>query len=97
VRHVNRFVKPLRRRDGFSRLEFLIVLVILLIVIAVAAPSVLGSSGSAKDTSAGAHVATAVMSAAAFYADNETYAGLNADAVRAKYVRASRRRSRSSP
>ena len=77
------FIAKLQKRlakeeSGFTLIELLIVLVIIGILLAIAVPSYLGFKDRAKQGAAQANVRSAVPAVEAYYADNGTYAGMDA-------------------
>ena len=72
-----------RDEKGFTLIELLVVIIIICILLAIAVPSYLGFRDRAANNAAKANLRAALPSAEAFYADNSTYAGMNAAALAA--------------
>ena len=68
-------------QQGFTLIELLMVLIILGILLTIAVPSYLGFKDRASQAAAQANVRSAIASVEAYYADNNTYAGMDATSL----------------
>ena len=73
--------------QGFTLIELLVVIIIIGILLAIAVPSYLGFRDRAANNAAKANLRAALPSAEAYYADNGTYAGMDADRPRGDRLR----------
>jgi type IV pilus assembly protein PilA len=64
--------------QGFTLIELLVVIIIIGILLAIAVPSYLGFRDRAANNAAKANLRAALPSAEAYYADNGTYANMDA-------------------
>ena len=70
---------------GFTLIELLVVIIIIGILLAIAIPSYLKFRDRANESAAKANVRAAIPAVEAFYADNDTYAGMDLAALQASY------------
>jgi len=72
-------------QGGFTLIELLVVIIIIGILLAIAIPSYLKFRDRANESAAKANVRAAVPAIEAFYADNNTYAGITLAGLQASY------------
>jgi prepilin-type N-terminal cleavage/methylation domain-containing protein len=77
--------QQLRREQGFTLIELVLVMLILAVLTAVAVPSYLGFGDRANKNAAGADLRAAVSSVEAWHSDHGTYAGMTVAALKASY------------
>ena len=70
---------------GFTLIELLVVIIIIGILLAIAIPSYLKFRDRANESAAKANVRASIPAVEAFYADNNTYAGMTLAALQASY------------
>ena len=67
----------LKDESAFTLIELLVVLIIIGVLLAIAIPSYLGFQKKAQQTAAASDVREAIPDATAYYADNNSYTGVN--------------------
>jgi type IV pilus assembly protein PilA len=70
---------------GFTLIELLVVIIIIGILLAIAIPSYLKFRDRANESAAKANVRASIPAVEAYYADNDTYAGMTLVALQASY------------
>ena len=74
-----------RSEGGFTLIELLVVIIIIGILLAIAIPSYLKFRDRANQSAAKANVRASIPGVEAYYADNNTYAGLSLAGLQASY------------
>ena len=69
--------------QGFTLIEFLVVIIIIGILLAIAVPSYLGFRDRAANNAMKENLRAALPAAEAYYSDNGTYVGMDAGSARA--------------
>jgi type IV pilus assembly protein PilA len=80
----NRITKS-ESQGGFTLIELLVVIIIIGILLAIAIPSYLKFRDRANESAAKANVRAAIPAVEAYYADNNTYAGMDLAKLQASY------------
>ena len=70
---------------GFTLIELLVVIIIIGILLAIAIPSYLKFRDRANESAAKANVRASIPAVEAYYADNDTYAGMDLATLQASY------------
>ena len=70
---------------GFTLIELLVVIIIIGILLAIAIPSYLKFRDRANESAAKANVRASIPAVEAYYADNDTYAGMDLVTLQASY------------
>jgi prepilin-type N-terminal cleavage/methylation domain-containing protein len=78
---IPRLRRRLQDESGFTLIELLIVLVIIGILLAIAVPSYLGFKDRANNTAASANVRSGIPAVETFFADHDTYVGMDVAAL----------------
>src|ERR687892_2870901 len=82
---LNARVSRSRSEGGFTLIELLVVIIIIGILLAIAIPSYMKFRDRANKSAAQANVRASIPGAEAFYADNNTYAGMTLGVLQSSY------------
>lgn len=74
-----------RDEQGFTLIELMVVVLIIAILIAIAIPTFLGARTKAQDRATQSDLRTAMVTAQAYYTDNETFLDTDAATTAASY------------
>ena len=85
IQRLSKRINGSKREGGFTLIELLVVIIIIGILLAIAIPSYLKFRDRANESAAKANVRAAVPAIEAFYADNNTYAGMTLAGLQASY------------
>ncbi len=85
IQRLSKRISGSKREGGFTLIELLVVIIIIGILLAIAIPSYLKFRDRANESAAKANVRAAIPAIEAFYADNNTYAGMTLAALQASY------------
>jgi len=77
--------RGVRREDGFTLVELLVVLVVMAILLAVAVGFQVGARERASDATAKANIRSAAPAIEAYRADNGTYVGMTDSGLKSQY------------
>jgi general secretion pathway protein G len=78
-------IAKLRREDGFTLIEILVVLIVIAVLLSIAIPAYVSQRDRANDAVAQADLRVSLPSVEAYFNDNGTYAGMTAAVLRVSY------------
>ena len=84
-KRLNSRITKSKTEGGFTLIELLVVIIIIGILLAIAIPSYLKFRDRANESAAKANVRASIPGIEAYYADNNTYAGLTLAGIQASY------------
>ena len=82
---LNDRINQRHREGGFTLIELLVVIIIIGILLAIAVPSYMKFRDRANKSAAQANVRASIPGAEAYYADNNTYAGMTLGVLQSSY------------
>ena len=85
LQSLNARVARSREEGGFTLIELLVVIIIIGILLAIAVPSYMKFRDRANKSAAQADVRASIPGAEAYYADNNTYAGMTLGVLQSSY------------
>ena len=84
-KRLNSRITKSKSEGGFTLIELLVVIIIIGILLAIAIPSYLKFRDRANESAAKANVRASIPGLEAYYADNNTYAGMTLAGIQASY------------
>jgi type IV pilus assembly protein PilA len=85
LQSLNARIAKSREEGGFTLIELLVVIIIIGILLAIAVPSYMKFRDRANKSAAQANVRASIPGAEAYYADNNTYAGMDLAVLQTSY------------